>query len=582
MIHIQKPVSGWLEAVARLPAGSCVLAVDQVQESMAVKNTNPNVTFALRHYYDEGQQNDGGWDGRVQRSREFFATFIDGTFDHYAQYVDFVLEFNEYFADSQDDNERAAWIDQARAHAWVWHHEYRTNPLYSHIRLVLANTAVGNDVPEGIAHIYQDYYPGVVVGYHPYSLWQNGVRAGYDWNDLSGRWARNEAAWDIPVEWLFTEAGPFESAVTGWRSPECLGFDVDKYVNAVREWIQDCKTTPAYQEGRLHGFALFTTGRAGNVWKGFWTEQPELNALADMVAQEWQPVAQPPPPPPPPPPPDPTGEPRLQYNRTVRVIPPGYTIEEAHAVLDEAWADRNTVGFSYDDAGIGNLDRRTAILYGVPPGEEQQAMTAWYEEHYTGTVVEFADILPEDNTPEILDIVDELPVHPTEVYDSRPLSDITHLTIHHTVSTTTPEAIANYHISRGWPGIGYHYIIIDDGTIFQCNHLDTISYHSAYNNGFSVGVALMGNFMYTPPTQEQLDSAHALVAYLKSNLDAEIVYPHRWMPRAATACCGDTIEQNWLNYVAGQVVEPPSVGLVRRLLSAIRPAVVECSDDATP
>ncbi len=596
MIHLQKTVPNWLEAVARLPAGSCILAVDQVQESdnlvarskakgftgigkaelkrvaaiqkrardellaalPGVMASNPNVEFALRHHYDFGQQSDGTFEQQKQRSREFFATFIDDTFSQYAVHVDYVLGFNEYFANSQTEAERAAWVSQARAMAHVWVNEYRTIPAFSHIRLVIANVAVGNDVPIGIASVYWDYRPAVVVGYHPYTHWSNGVRSDGDWQFLSGRWAQNEADWGIPVEWLFTEAGPFESAITGWRSDACLGHSVSLYLESIRQWIRDCATTPAYREGRLHGFCLFTTGRAGTTWRGYWTEQPELNALADMVAQEWQPGTSPPPPPPPPP--DPKGEPRVQYGRTVLVIPPSYTIEEAHAVLDEAWSNRNSVGWSYDDAGIGDLERRTAILYGIPAGEEQQAMTAWFDIHYTGTVIEFTDVAPDDDAPpEIIDIVDELPQDPDHDYATRPLSAITALTIHHTTGAPFQpiENIASFHVNtRGWPGIGYHYVIDGAGTIHQTNYLTTKSFHAGTLNApgdenlWSVGVALQGNFQDAPPPQVQQDAARALVQYLKQTLDLSDVFGHREMPGAQTACPGSTFEE-WLPYVRG-------------------------------
>ena len=567
MLHLQKPVDRWLESVARLPAGSCVLAVDQVQEAPAVKAANPGVTFALRHHYDTGQQADGNWEQQLQRSREFFASFVDGTFAEFATHVDYILGFNEFYADSQNRIERDQWTSQVRAHCEVWTTEYRTIPAFSHIRLVIANTAVGNDIPIECARLYWDYHPAVVIGYHPYSHWHMDggipIRAANDWADLSGRWARMEAAWRFSVEWLFTEAGPFESAVTGWRSPECLGHSVTAYVNAVREWIRDCATTPAYQEGRLRGFALFTTGRAGPVWSGFWTEQPELNALADMVAQEWEPGSSPPPPPP-----IDRGQPRVQYGRTLRVIPQGYTQDQAHAVLDEAWENRNTIGFSYDDAGIGDLDRRTAILYGVPAGEEQQAMEAWYEEHYTGTVVEFADVLPEPpEEPGIIDIVDDLPQDPDHDYPTRLLTDITTLVIHHTTGDPFQpiENIASYHVNtKGWPGIGYHYVIDGAGTIFQTNYLVTKSYHVGTLNApgdenlWSVGIALQGHFgpwppppepdTADPPPQVQQDAARALVQYLKGQLFIDYVLGHRESQGAQTACPGSTFEE-WLPFV---------------------------------
>lgn len=123
------------------------------------------------------------------------------------------------------------------------------------------------------------------------------VRSEGDWRYLSGRWAFMDdtfRAAGYHCDWILGESGPFESAVTGWRSPVCLNSVIADYVMAVRTWIGDVRGTNAFQNGRVLGFALFTT--AGDPhWPGFQTRQPELNELAAMVAGEW--THTPPPPP---------------------------------------------------------------------------------------------------------------------------------------------------------------------------------------------------------------------------------------------------------------------------------------------
>jgi hypothetical protein len=52
---------------------------------------------------------------------------------------------------------------------------------------------------------------------------------------------------------------------------------------------------------------------------------------------------------------------------------------------------------------------------------------AWYDEHYPGVNVEFRQI--GETEYQVVDIVDDLPKHGTLTYDTRPLSDITALTI---------------------------------------------------------------------------------------------------------------------------------------------------------
>ncbi|NOX63278.1 MAG: hypothetical protein GXP42_15240 [Chloroflexi bacterium] len=147
--------------------------------------------------------------------------------------------------------------------------------------------------------------------------------------------------------------------------------------------------------------------------------------------------------------------------------------------------------------------------------------------------------------PSILDIVDDLPQHPTEKYYKR-TQPITTLVVHHTTgrSTLTPYDIARYHVnSRGWPGIGYHYLIAADGTIFQCQRHETHSYHVGAANGYSVAVSLIGEFMRgNLPSERQMESASHLIAWLMQELGIqglEYVIGHKEAPQAQTACPGD-------------------------------------------
>jgi len=92
--------------------------------------------------------------------------------------------------------------------------------------------------------------------------------------------------------------------------------------------------------------------------------------------------------PPDPPTPDCKGLPRIQYSRSSLVVPQDATLQQWRAVCDEAFAHRQSVGFSYDDAGVGDLESKAAILYGLNPVDHPN-FDAWYERHYPGTVVEF-------------------------------------------------------------------------------------------------------------------------------------------------------------------------------------------------
>lgn len=258
------------------------------------------------------------------------------------------------------------------------------------------------------------------------------------------------------------------------------------------------------------------------------------------------------------------GEPRLQYARVYHRISDYASDFQYQIICALARESSGTVGFSVDDAMIGDLDDRTMIEYGRQ--YNRIALESFRDSYYPGVVIQYRD-LPPDGEREIVDIVDELPHHETLTYSTRPLEAITTLTIHHTVSPPdrTIESIAAYHVnSRGWPGIGYHFVIAADGTIYQTNYLETKSYHAGSyaapgdENYWSVGISLQGDFTYNPPPRAQQDAARWLVAHLKWELGLEPdgVLGHRQMPGAATACPGNTYTQ-WLPYVAG--AEPQNI-----------------------
>jgi hypothetical protein len=143
--------------------------------------------------------------------------------------------------------------------------------------------------------------------------------------------------------------------------------------------------------------------------------------------------------------------------------------------------------------------------------------------------------------PAMQNIVDQLPKHATERYRTRERSSIQVLVIHHsaTGATATPEAIAAYHVTHWqWPGIGYHFLVMADGTIYQTNELETVSNHAASANTSSVGICFVGNFMETPPPAAQIHAGAHLIAWLLKELalKTDAVKGHRELMQ--TACPG--------------------------------------------
>ncbi len=135
----------------------------------------------------------------------------------------------------------------------------------------------------------------------------------------------------------------------------------------------------------------------------------------------------------------------------------------------------------------------------------------------------------------------------------RPLTQVKYLTIHHTAGpkTQTPDDIANYHVnSLGWGGIGYHFVITNDGKTYYVGDLTTARAHVYNYNHSAIGIVLTGTFMNGKlPTDDQLQSAHELCSQLLfrtpelPGVDGwEDLVGHKQLQ--ATACPGDT----WNNY----------------------------------
>jgi hypothetical protein len=260
----------------------------------------------------------------------------------------------------------------------------------------------------------------------------------------------------------------------------------------------------------------------------------------------------------------PNEEPTMKHKAIVVKLPQDLTAPEWNEAAAVAFGFRHTMTASHDDMMTilngGNAESFVKFSH----SERDRAAVQMVEAAGYAWQPLYDIQVP---TLEIIDIVNELPKHATLKYATRPITGITTLTIHHTVSPPdrSIESIAAYHVdSNGWPGIGYHFVIKDTGIIYQTNYLTTKSYHAGSSapgdeNLISVGIALQGDFTNAPPPQAQLDAARDLVAYLENELPTvTAVLGHRQMPGAATACPGATW-QSWLPYITGDdiVIPPP-------------------------
>ena len=147
---------------------------------------------------------------------------------------------------------------------------------------------------------------------------------------------------------------------------------------------------------------------------------------------------------------------------------------------------------------------------------------------------------------EPIDIVDELPLNPNKTDPTRSLNDITHIIVHHTAVDSSypvnqPENIALFHTlyrDPTFPSIGYHIVIMPDGTTYLTNYLTTVSSHVGTLNSKAVGICLAGNFDQEQLNDKQKKALLNSIKWVQRKLGrtGQILEPHTRY--ANKSCCG--------------------------------------------
>jgi len=104
------------------------------------------------------------------------------------------------------------------------------------------------------------------------------------------------------------------------------------------------------------------------------------------------------------------------------------------------------------------------------------------------------------------------------------------ITIHHTATSNTQSdsenivrSIQKYHQKeRKWCDIGYHFLIDKNGKIYEGRPLWAIGAHVAKHNIGNIGIALIGNYEETMPSNKSIEALTDLVAWLAYNYNIPI------------------------------------------------------------
>jgi len=123
--------------------------------------------------------------------------------------------------------------------------------------------------------------------------------------------------------------------------------------------------------------------------------------------------------------------------------------------------------------------------------------------------------------------------------------------IHHSASptSTTVEDIDRWHKARGWSGIGYHYVCLQDGTIENGRPVNKRGAHTLNHNGDSIGICVTGNFQDYHCPKPRFDKLMKFVNELLQthNLSWDHVYYHKQFSN--TACCGHFLIEQLKQYL---------------------------------
>lgn len=135
------------------------------------------------------------------------------------------------------------------------------------------------------------------------------------------------------------------------------------------------------------------------------------------------------------------------------------------------------------------------------------------------------------------------------------MGQVNGIVLHHS-GVTVPqsvETIHEYHKSKGWAGIGYHYYVRKDGSIYKGRSEEYAGAHCPGVNASSIGICAEGDFNVEDMSEEQKQAIIELVAYVKDEHNIEYVKGHREI--LATSCPGDNYP---LDEIRDAQPEPPT------------------------
>ena len=113
-----------------------------------------------------------------------------------------------------------------------------------------------------------------------------------------------------------------------------------------------------------------------------------------------------------------------------------------------------------------------------------------------------------------------------------------YIVLHHRAGLGDVNSIHNGHLANGWSGIGYHFYVRQDGSVYRGRPIDTVGAHCPGRNSDSIGVCFEGNYEQTKTMPApQFKAGQELISYINTIYKNSLKIK-RHSDYLATACPG--------------------------------------------
>lgn len=131
-----------------------------------------------------------------------------------------------------------------------------------------------------------------------------------------------------------------------------------------------------------------------------------------------------------------------------------------------------------------------------------------------------------------------------------------YIALHHAeASSCSAVVVDKWHKSNGWSGIGYHFFVRKNGSIYRGRPLDKMGAHVSGMNNCSIGICAEGNYMNETMPFVQKKAICELLVYLKGKYPDARIVGHREI--GDSNCPGtnyplEDIKRNYAKYAGSE------------------------------